>query len=201
MADQAFKELASERLVLRRFRPDDLATFVSYRSDPDVARYQSWNAPYSPGDGEQLIKNMRLQHPDTPGEWFQFAIALRASGELIGDCGAKPSAYDPVHTQIGYTIGRAHQRRGYGIEAVRTLLGYLFDARGMHRVTANCDGRNTASMSLLERVGMRKEGVMLASVWAKGEWTDDVLFAMLATEWPGSRCRPLFDGGHGRGSA
>jgi aminoglycoside 6'-N-acetyltransferase len=187
VADQAFKELVSERLVLRRFRPEDLATFVSYRSDPDVARYQSWTAPYSRADGEQLIKNMRQQHPDTPGEWFQFAIALRSTGELIGDCGAKPSAYDPVHTQIGYTIGRAHQRRGYGIEAVRALLGYLFDARGMHRVTANCDGRNTPSMGLLERVGLRKEGVMLASVWAKGEWTDDVLFAMLADEWAASR--------------
>ena len=53
----------------------------------------------------------------------------------------------------------------------------------MHRVTASCDGRNTPSMGLLERIGMRKEGVMIQSVWAKGEWTDDVLYAMLADEW------------------
>jgi RimJ/RimL family protein N-acetyltransferase len=186
MADQAFTEVVSDRLALRRFRLDDLATFVSYRSDPDVARYQSWTAPYSSADGDRLIRNMRRQHPDTPGEWFQFAITLRSTGELIGDCGAKPDAFDTTHTQIGYTIGRAHQRRGYGIEAVRTLLGYLFDARRMHRVTANCDGRNSASMGLLERVGMRREGVMLASVWAKGEWTDDVLYAMLSHEWAAS---------------
>ena len=190
MADQAFRELLSDRLALRRFRPDDLATFVSYRSDPEVARYQSWSAPYPKADGERLIKDMRRMHPDTPGEWFQFAIALRSTGEMIGDCGAKPGAYDPTHTEIGYTISRAHQRRGYGIEAVRALLGYLFDARGMHRVTASCDGRNAASMGLLERIGMRKEGVMLESVWAKGEWTDDVLFAMLASEWAVSRRRP-----------
>jgi RimJ/RimL family protein N-acetyltransferase len=183
VGDQNFTELVSDRLAVRRFRPADLATFVTYRSDPDVARYQSWNAPYPRAEGERLIKDMRRMHPDTPGEWFQFAITLRSTGELIGDCGAKPSAYDPAHTQIGYTIGRAHWRRGYGTEAVRTLLGYLFDARGMHRVTASCDGRNTASMGLLERIGMRKEGVMLQSVWAKGEWTDDVLFAMLAHEW------------------
>jgi RimJ/RimL family protein N-acetyltransferase len=189
MADQAFTEVVSERLVLRRFRPDDLATFVTYRSDPDVARYQSWSAPYPRADGERLIRNMRRQHPDTPGEWFQFAIALRSTGELVGDCGGKPAAYDPAHTQIGYTISHAHQRCGYGVEAVRTLLGYLFDARRMHRVTASCDGRNVASMGLLERIGMRKEGVMLQSVWAKGEWTDDVLYAMLAHEWAASRNR------------
>jgi RimJ/RimL family protein N-acetyltransferase len=186
MADQAFTELDSDRLALRRFRLDDLATFVNYRSDPDVARYQSWTAPYPAADGDRLIRNMRRQHPDTPGEWFQFAITLRSTGELIGDCGAKPNAFDATHTQIGYTIGRAHQRRGYGSEAVQALLGYLFDARRMHRVTANCDGRNAASMGLLERVGLRREGVMLASVWAKGEWTDDVLYAMLADEWAAS---------------
>ncbi len=190
MADQGFTELVSERLSVRRLRRDDLATFVKYRSDPEVARYQSWNAPYPQAEAERLIKDMRRMHPDTPGEWFQFAIALRSTGELIGDCGAKPSAYDPTTTQIGYTIGRAHQRCGYGSEAVRTLLGYLFDARGMHRVTASCDGRNVASMGLLERLGMRKEGVMLQSVWAKGEWTDDVLFAMLASEWAAAQARP-----------
>ena len=61
MADTAFTALATERLVLRRFRPDDLDAFVAYRSDPGIARYQSWEAPYPPDQARQLLRE--LQRP------------------------------------------------------------------------------------------------------------------------------------------
>ena len=183
MADNTFTELTGERIALRRFSLDDLKTFVAYRSDPDVARYQSWDAPYSRAAGKRLITAMLGQHPDTPGEWFQFAVTLRSTGELIGDCGSKTIAADPRQAEIGYTIASAHQGNGYGTETVRTLLGYLFSVRGKHRVTASCDPRNAASIRVLERVGMRREGHLRESLWFGGEWADDLLFAMLDGEW------------------
>jgi RimJ/RimL family protein N-acetyltransferase len=183
MPDADFTELTGEHITLRRFRRADLAPFVAYRSDPDVARYQSWDAPYPAASGARLIRAMQRQHPDTPGVWFQFAVTLRSSGELIGDCGSKTYADDPRQAGIGYTIAPAHQGCGYGTETVRTLLRYLFEARGKHRVTASCDPRNTASIRLLERVGMRREGHLRESIWFGGEWADDLLFAMLDHEW------------------
>jgi RimJ/RimL family protein N-acetyltransferase len=183
MADDRFTELTGERIALRRLALADLTTFVTYRSDPDVALYQSWDAPYPPAAGKRLITSMRRQHPDTPGEWFQFALTLRSTGELIGDCGSKTIAADPLQAEIGYTIAPAHQGNGYGTEAVRTLLGYLFAARGKHRVTASCDPRNAASIKLLERVGMRREGHLRESIWFNGEWADDLIYAMLNHEW------------------
>jgi RimJ/RimL family protein N-acetyltransferase len=183
MADEGFTELEGERVTLRRFRPADIEPFVAYRSDPDVARYQSWDAPYPLADGDRLVMAMRRQHPDTPGQWFQFAVTLRSTGELIGDCGTKPDAADPRQAEIGYTIAKPQHGRGYGTDTVRTLLGYLFGARGKHRVTASCDPRNTGSIRLLERVGMRREGHLRESAWFNGEWADDLLFAMLDREW------------------
>jgi predicted dithiol-disulfide oxidoreductase (DUF899 family) len=79
---------------------------------------------------------MMTAHPDTPGEWFQFAVALRATGQLIGDCAAMPRANDPSQCEIGFTIAPRHQGRGYATEAVRLLAGYLF-ARGC-RAWASC---------------------------------------------------------------
>ncbi len=196
MADDKFTELIGERIALRRFTLADRTTFVTYRSDPDVARYQSWDTPYPPAAGKRLITSMLRQHPDTPGEWFQFAVTLRSTGELIGDCGSKTIATDPRQAKIGYTIASAHQGSGYGTETVRTLLAYLFAARGKHRVTASCDPRNAASIRLLERVGMRREGHLRESVWFDGTWADDLLFAMLDCEWAAlasqtsSRLRP-----------
>jgi RimJ/RimL family protein N-acetyltransferase len=183
MADESFARQAGERVVLRRFQRADLEPFVAYRTLAEVARFQSWDVPYPLEAGRSQIRQLMRQHPDTPGEWFQFAIALQATGELIGDCGALPLPADARQAEIGFTIAPAHQGRGYGTEAVGVLMGYLFEERRKHRVIATCDARNTASARLLERAGMRREGYLRESTWAKGEWTDDLLYALLDREW------------------
>jgi aminoglycoside 6'-N-acetyltransferase len=110
-------------------------------------------------------------------------VALRESGELIGDCAAHTLADDPRQAEIGFTFAPASQGRGYATEAVRRLLEYLFRERDKHRVSANCDDRNVRSAALLRRVGMRREGLLVESTWAKGEWTNDELYAVLRREW------------------
>jgi aminoglycoside 6'-N-acetyltransferase len=66
-------------------------------------------------------------------------------------------------------------------------VGYLFGRRAKHRITASCDARNTASAAVLERLGMRREGHLRESTWAKGEWTDDLLYGLLHHEWQPGR--------------
>lgn len=90
---------------------------------------------------------------------------------------------NPRTVEIGFTIAPEHQGHGYAREAVSSLLRYLFEQLGKHRVTAACDPRNTPSVKVLEAVGMRREGHMVESTWAKGEWSDDLLFAILRREW------------------
>jgi RimJ/RimL family protein N-acetyltransferase len=107
MGDAAFTALTTERLVLRRFRPEDLDAFVAYRSDPETARYQSWEAPYRPRQARQFLQELQAIHPDTPGEWFQFAVALRHTDRLIGDCGAHVCAEDARQAEIGFTLAPA----------------------------------------------------------------------------------------------
>jgi aminoglycoside 6'-N-acetyltransferase len=88
----------------------------------------------------------------------RFAVPLRPGGRLAGGCAAMPHAGDSRQCEMGFTIAPGYQGRGYAAGAVRLLLGYLFTARGKHRVTACCDPRNAASVALLERLGMRREG-------------------------------------------
>lgn len=183
MPDEGFTGLPGRRVVLRRFALADVDEFVAYRSSAEVARFQSWDAPYPREEGERVIRQMMTGHPDTAGEWFQFAVMLRSTGQLIGDCAAMPHADDPRQCDIGFTIAREHQGHGYATEAARLLVGYLFRERGKHRITAYCDARNAASAAVLERLGMRREGYLRESTWAKGEWTDDLLYALLHHEW------------------
>jgi RimJ/RimL family protein N-acetyltransferase len=181
--DTGFTALTAGRVVLRRLRLTDLVAFVAYRSDPEVARYQGWTAPYPVERAHRMLVELAAEHPDTPGEWFQFAVALAGTDELIGDCGAHVPLAEPRQAEIGFTFAPAHQGRGYATDAVRRLLDYLLVERRKHRVVAACDARNVRSSALLRRVGMRQEGVLRQGVWAKGEWTDEELYAVLQEEW------------------
>lgn len=185
--DTAFTMLVSGRLILRRFRRSDIAAFTAYRTNPAVARFQGWDVPYSARQAGRFVREMEAANPDTPGAWFQFAVAKRPDGPLIGDCGAGVSADDARQVEIGFTLAPEHQGSGYATEAVRRLLDYWFVDRGKHRVYASCDARNAASAGVLRRSGFRQEGHLRQSTWTKGEWTDDLIFAVLAGEWaPGA---------------
>ena len=122
---------------------------------------------------------------DTPGTWFQLGIRLRDVGPLVGDLGVHFPLDEPHQVEIGVTVARGHQGRGFGTEAVRGLLGHLFGPCQKHRVFASVDPRNRASMALLKRVGMRQEAHFRESLWFKGEWVDDLVFAILQWEWNG----------------
>ena len=63
------------------------------------------------------------------------------------------------------------------------MLDQLFRVRGLHKGSAECDARNAASARLLERVGFTREGCLRQQTFLKGEWTDDLIYGLLATEW------------------
>jgi aminoglycoside 6'-N-acetyltransferase len=171
--------LSTERLVLRRFRDDDAAALAAYRSVPEVARYQSWDAPYSLEQAIEAVRSYGAGDPEQPG-WFQYAIDL--DGVLIGDIGLNLNE-NLRQAELGFTLAPAHQGQGYASEAVGALLDHLFTERNLHRVSAECDARNVASARLLERLGFQREGLRRAASWWKGEWTDDLLFGRLHPDW------------------
>jgi RimJ/RimL family protein N-acetyltransferase len=173
--------ISTERLVLRRFRPADAETLAAYRSAPEVARYQSWDAPYPVEKARYAVESMVAADPEQPG-WFQWAIELTAERAHIGDVGV--NLHDNLmQAEIGYTVAPERQGHGYATEAVRAVLDHLFRVRGLHRVSAECDARNIASARLLERVGFTREGLRRQQTWIKNEWTDDLLYGLLAEEW------------------
>ncbi len=174
--------MQTERLVIRRFRPSDAPTFAAYRSDPDIARYQSWSAPYPESEAARVIELFAADDPRAPG-WFQYAIALPENDELIGDIGVNTHE-NGMQAEIGFTLSAVWQGYGYAFEAVSRLLDHLFTERQMHRVSAECDARNVRSAKLLERLGFAYEGCRREHTFIKGEWTDDQLFGLLASQWP-----------------
>jgi RimJ/RimL family protein N-acetyltransferase len=175
--------LETPRLLLRSFVPADLEPFVAYRSDPLVAKYQGWDAPFPPAAGEKFIREMQDARPGIPGEWCQLAIQLKSSGEMIGDVAVFTKDITPLQAELGFTLARQHQGHGYAAEAVRTVIRHLFRDLNVHRVVAVCDVENHASYRLMERIGMRREAHLVDNEWYKGRWSSEYLYALLAHEW------------------
>jgi RimJ/RimL family protein N-acetyltransferase len=182
MVDATFERLTSARLVLRRFRADDIETFVRYRADPAIARFQSWEN-FSAADGQAFFASLSGQHPDTPGEWFQFAIELATAAAMIGDCALHALADAPGEVEIGFTLAPSHHGRGYASEAVSCLLDYIFGSLDKQRAIAITDARNAASIAVLERLGLVRDPAPREPVMFKGEPCDEHLYGIRREDW------------------
>lgn len=179
--------LQTERVALRPFTRADLEVFVAYRSDPQVARYQSWDPATAADEAEPFLAEQREVAFGAPGRWRQLAIVERATGALCGDCAVRVVNDQPATAEVGVTLAREWHGRGLASEALRALLAELFDGRELHRVFARADDRNAPVHALLERVGLRCEARLVEADWFKGEWSTLRVYAMLEREWRGRR--------------
>ena len=187
MNDSGGKEMvdgtiATARLLLRRFSESDIEPFWIYRCDAQVALYQGWVADFSRADAAAFVREQMVQPPGIPGSWQQLALERTADHRLIGDCGLH--WLDAARqVELGITLASEYQGMGYAQEALQAVLQYLFASCGCHRITAMTDPRNLACIALLEKLGMRREGHLVKHLYIRGEWVDDLQYAMLAEEW------------------
>ena len=188
MTDHGALELRSQRLCLRRLRPEDAAAIVGYRSLPEVARFQGWES-FGPDDAARLIAGQAGVLPDTPGMWLQLALVLPDTGEVVGDCGIHFRRDDHRQVELGITLAPAHQGRGLATEALGRVLEYVFGSLGKHRASALTDAENHAAAGLLRGLGFRQEGTFVEHVWFKGAWGSEYLFALLQRKWQTRRTR------------
>ena len=168
-----FQPILTPRLRLRSLEPRDAVALSAYRSDPSVARFQSWSAPYPESAALELIDSTQTRDITDIG-WTQIGVATFATDALIGDIGF--NRIDSVTAEIGFTLAATHQGQGLMREAVETLLNYAIQT-GVQRITATTDVRNAASQGLLTRLGFRLEQILRDSWLEDGEFFDEYLYA------------------------
>ncbi|MEA2521165.1 MAG: hypothetical protein QOI81_811 [Actinomycetota bacterium] len=152
--DTAFIPLQTERLQLRRSLPEDAEAISSYRSDPQVNRYQGWERTDPEGIREE-IEAMAGRSPGEPGGWVQLSVLDRESGALVGDVGFSQAEGEPGVVKVGYTVAPAFQGVGYATEAVAAIIAYAFERLGAKVVRAYASAENVPSIRVAEKVGMR----------------------------------------------
>ncbi len=174
--------IETPRLYLRKFEQTDVDTFVAYRNDPQVAKYQSWQIPFSKKDAETFINKYTNYNLGVKGRWHQIAIEKKENSLHIGDCGINTTP-DGKQAEFGITIASDQQHHGYASEALQYLFKELFTVLIYHRVTSLVDANNKNSISLMNKLGMRKEAYFKESYFDGSNWSDEVQFAILEKEF------------------
>jgi len=171
----------------------DVESFVGYRRDPKIARYQSWDNNYSTDHGVELIQSQSGVKLPTSGNWLQLAIHDRESGELLGDLGLHALHAPDGSYEIGVTLAAEHQGKGIAREAAHRLLKFLFDEVGATTVIASCDSRNTSSIKLLEALGFDSVPAKRWSEIFKGESIVMEFFEITPPNWLRLSKQPTLD--------
>lgn len=173
--------LTTERLVLRRLRADDAPTALAHEQDRRIMRWI--HDPLTPGAMRDRVEAMQAPWGGDDGEWLALAIAARSNDEPIGFAFFRVTALANDALEIGYRLAPAMHRRGYGHEALRELMRFLFEVGEAHRLVASCVAENEPSWRLLEKLGMRREGLLRAHSRLDGAWRDECVYGLLAAEW------------------
>jgi RimJ/RimL family protein N-acetyltransferase len=175
--------IRTERLLLRLYTEDDLDDLCDIQARPEVARYLYWGTRDREQSRESLRQKIAASALREEGENLTLAVELPGTGKVIGDVLLIWVSQEHRQGEIGYIFHPDHGGHGYATEAAEVMLRLGFEVFGLHRVIGRLDGRNIASARVLERLGMRREACFVQNEIVKGEWTDEVVYAMLADEW------------------
>jgi RimJ/RimL family protein N-acetyltransferase len=173
--------IETERLVLRPYEERDFDALHELYADEDVARWLYYG-PATPEESRAKLARKIAAHTLTEETGLAAAVELR-DGAYVGDAVLfymAPAVHRSI--ELGFSFLPAQQGNGYATEAARALVDWAFRV-GFHRVYGRLEARNTASARVLEKLGMRREGLLVENEWVKGEWQSELVYAILDREW------------------
>lgn len=178
--------IETERLVLRPMDEDDVPRLAEICNDPELAKATDGiDIPYTEARARKFIMSSLKEAAE--GKAAVFGIERRDTGRLIGDIGIWH--LDPYHRRgnLGCVIARTEWNRGHATEALWGLLGYAFDVLELHRVDGGCLSWHTASARVLEKCGLKPEGVRREREWRGDHFQDETVFGLLRREFEALR--------------
>lgn len=173
--------ITTKRTTMRPIRLEDSEAVFNYRSDSKTNQFQGW-IPKTLEDVNEFIHKNPAEF-NAPETWFQLVIIEKNSDKIIGDIGIHFSDERNLQCEIGCTLNKSYHKKGYASESLGALVDHLFIKLRKHRITASLDPKNKRSINLIEKLGFRKEAHFKQSLWHRGEWVDDLVYAKLQSEW------------------
>ncbi|AMA62516.1 acetyltransferase family protein [Kurthia sp. 11kri321] len=171
--------IQTERVILRLFKEEDWEAVYAYTSQADVMHYIP-EGVFSKEDAKRFV----LENKGEKARYFP--IIEKSSNQLIGHLFFEPNF--GTHTyEIGWVMNPCYTGKGYASEAAEAMIQYGFTELDLHRIVATCQPENIASWRIMEKIGMRKEGLFKQCIPTADGWWDEFYYAILADEYKKSR--------------
>lgn len=172
--------LQTPRLFLRPLNEGDFADFYEYAQDPAVSGPGMWRPYLSETVAREDFEHILSLYSQGLLWW---ALEHRPTGRMIGRC--ELAAYNPddARAELSYALNRQFWGQGLTTEAARAVLRYAFEEMRLNRVSAKVFADNSASVRLLEKLGMVREGRLRQYVQVRGQPEDVDIYSLLHAEW------------------
>ena len=171
----------TNRLSLRWISAEDVDDVYTIYSDPEVMRY--WSTPPLADRNAASKLVSEIHESFKRRELLKWGIALRRDDTLIGSVTLFHPDFTHRRAEIGYALGRAHWGQGYMQETLKAVLTYAFEVLEFHRIEADVDPRNVASIRTLESLGFQREGYLRERWQVNGEIQDALFYGLLRPDW------------------
>ena len=175
-----FPVLETDRLILRKLKVSDYEDMYEYSKRDEVTKYLLWRSHPDLYYTKDYLSYVQSRYRAM--EFFDWALILKDSGKMIGTCGYANLDFENNLAEIGYVINPDFQRRGYATEAVQRVIDYGFTELNLHRIEARYIVGNEVSRRVMEKCGMRFEGIHRSSLFVKGEYVSVGYCALTADD-------------------
>ena len=179
--------LAGRRVRLRPPGPADVPDLLALFGDANALRY--WSHGPLPDLAAARVYYDGMVSGLAERRLFQWAVTA-GDDRLVGTVTLVGWDRANRRAEVGFIVLPSRQGRGLATDAVAAVLAWAFGPMGLHRVEADVEPPNAASLRVLDRLGFRREGLFRERWWTRGRWTDSVMLGLLADDFGGDRARP-----------
>ena len=171
--------IRTERLVLRKITPADLIDVYEYSKNPETSKFLLWSKHNSLNDTKILLSIIKRKYKENA--FYEWGIEY--NGKMIGTAGFTHFSIANDSAEIGYVINPDYQGIGIATEAARAVIDFGFNTLNLNRIEARCMKGNDKSIRVMEKCGMKVEGTMRSLIYAKGNYVDVVIAAIIGNEY------------------
>ncbi len=175
-------ELSTSRLILREFQDSDFQALSDLENDPEMQRFEREAIPTAEAT-RAYLQQAQQDAAERPRSHYYLAVTVKPQQGLIGRVVLKLNFKTIREWEIGWAIRRDEWGRGYAAEAARELLRLAFGELNAHRVVAFCHAQNRQSVRVMEKIGMRPDGLLRQTRWLNKQWHDEWIYSILEREW------------------
>ena len=173
--------LNTERLILCKISEEHAADMFEYSKDPDVTRYLTWSCHSSIKETERYLKMLQKKYAD--GSFNDWGLVLKENGKFIGTCGYTSFNDKEKIGEVGYVLNKDYWGKGLAAEAVKVVMKFGFENFGLEKFCAKHMEGNDASGRVMQKCGMKFEGMYRHSMFIKGEFKNIIVYNVTKEEF------------------